>query len=407
MKEGGSRSLSHILRLWARPVAVTAMLFALVTACAPAPSPTTAPSKPAEQATAAPKAPAESPAKPTVAPADKTAQKPTARPTTPTELALYKGSDRQQILEEGARKEGRLTWYTSLAGPIVDRIVDGFKKKYPFVQAEAFRAAENELVTKATQEAQAGQQVFDVMETPPSATRILFEAGLLAPYYSPALAELPDALKTGLKDGVVESATVRVSYIGFGYNTRLVPENAVPKSHADLLNPGLTNKVALAGTSTGHRWVGSVLQAMGEDKGRQFLVEFAEKQKPTVQQVSGKALLDLIAKGEVAASPTIFRDHVLQAEKEQGAPVKWVPLDPVVGNAGQASFAAKTKYPHAALLFLDYLLSDGQQVLRDNYYTVGLDKVSFTPWIPEQGKTAAQIEKDLKLWESLFRSTFR
>ncbi len=36
-----------------------------------------------------------------------------ARPTTVAEIALYKGADRQQILEEGAKKEGKLIFYTT------------------------------------------------------------------------------------------------------------------------------------------------------------------------------------------------------------------------------------------------------------------------------------------------------
>ena len=63
------------------------------------------------------------------------------------------------VLEAGARQEGQLTWYTSLTGPIIDRLLAGYKQKYPFVEPEAFRAAENELLTKSTQEAQAGRQV--------------------------------------------------------------------------------------------------------------------------------------------------------------------------------------------------------------------------------------------------------
>ncbi|MFI5268709.1 MAG: ABC transporter substrate-binding protein, partial [Chloroflexota bacterium] len=34
-------------------------------------------------------------------------------PSTPEQLAAYQGSDRQQILEAGAKKEGTLTWNTS------------------------------------------------------------------------------------------------------------------------------------------------------------------------------------------------------------------------------------------------------------------------------------------------------
>ena len=40
--------------------------------------------------------------------------------------------------------------------------------------------------------------------------------------------------------------------IGFGYNSALIPDNAVPKTQADLLNPALSGKLTLAGTTTGY-----------------------------------------------------------------------------------------------------------------------------------------------------------
>ena len=51
------------------------------------------------------------------------------------EITLYNKPDRQKILVDGARKEGKITWYTSL---IVDQVVrplkEAFEKKYPFIQ---------------------------------------------------------------------------------------------------------------------------------------------------------------------------------------------------------------------------------------------------------------------------------
>jgi iron(III) transport system substrate-binding protein len=340
------------------------------------------------------------------APAKPSGDSGTGPPTALPELAVYQGADRQQLIEAGARKEGKLTWYTSLAGDIIDRLLGGFKEKYPFIQTDVFRGAENELLTRITQEAQAGQHSFDVMESQYTPVRILFDAKLLTPYYSSSLADIPADFKTVVGNNAVNSATVRISYISFGYNTSLLPESAVPKTQDDLMSPALAGKLALAGSSTGHRWIGAVLEARGNDAGRKWLTDFAANQKPVVQQVSGKALLDLIAKGELVASPTIFEDHVSIAS-ESKAPVKWVPIEPVTANIGQGALAAHAPHPNAALLFLDYLLGDGQKVLKASGYSTAKDNVHFKWWSPELGKTADQNEKDAKLWNSLFTATFR
>ena len=64
-----------------------------------------------------------------------------ARAATVEEIALMNRADRQKILVEGARKEGKVSWYTTL---IVDQVVrpvkEAFEKEYPFIQVEYFRA---------------------------------------------------------------------------------------------------------------------------------------------------------------------------------------------------------------------------------------------------------------------------
>ena len=330
-------------------------------------------------------------------------------PKTVAELASYQGADRQQILEAGAAKEGKLVWYTSLAGAAVDQLPAAFKKKYPFIKdVEVFRGAESDIVPKATQELQAGQPSFDVIESQISAIQLLFGAGYMTPFYSPGTKAIPDDFKTKDKGELVQSATDRFSLIGFGYNTDLIPASAVPKTRDDLMNPALRGKLQVTGTNTGQRWVGSILFTLGQDKGKQWLQDLATKQQVKVQQVSGQALLDLIAKGEVAASPTIFRDHAELAALEKKAPVKWVPLDPVVGNTGQDGMSLKATHPSAALLFIDFLLGpDGQKIYHDLQYATASDKLDFKVWVPEAGKNIDQIEKDTKLWSDTFKAIFR
>ncbi len=342
------------------------------------------------------------------APPATTAAPTQAKPLSVTELAAYQGADRQQLLEEGAKKEGRVVWYTSLAGDIIERHAQAFQQKYPYLKVEIFRGAENELLTKATQELQAGQPSFDVIESQITAISLLFEAKAMTPYFTPSAAKIADEFKTKDTGNLIKSATDRISLISFGYNTTLIPESALPKRLEDLLNPALSGKLHAAGSTTGNRWLGSVLYAMGEEKGKQFLNQLATQQKVKVQQVSGQALLDLIAKGEVPASFTIFKDHVDLAAQQKKAPVKWIPLEPVVGNTGQTGMASGAKNPHAALLFIDYLLGEaGAKTFHDNQYTVASDKLDFKIWVPERGKSTAEIDKQAKTWSDLFKSTFR
>lgn len=328
-------------------------------------------------------------------------------PAGATDIARYQAADRQQVLENGARKEGSVSWYTVMAGDAIDATVNGFKKKYPFLTVDVFRADGGDLVTKANQEEQAGRHGFDVVDV--ASPYIDQLASQSTPFYSPSIASYPPELKFGANGALVNTASDWTTIIGFGYNKQLIPESAVPKTLNDLLNPGLTGKLSLAGTGTGWFWVGSVLKGMGDENGKKFLDQFAKQQKPSVQQISGKALLDLVAKGEVPGSPTIFRDHVRQAAEIQKAPVAWVPLEPVATLATKLAYAAKAPHPNAGMLFLDFIMGpDGQQILKDHFYTTaGGDKVPYQLWLPGEGKPGDEAAKENQMWADLFKGYFR
>ena len=83
------------------------------------------------------------------------------------EIALYNKPDRQKILIEGAKKEGKISWYTSL---IVDQVVrpvkEAFEKEYPFLQVEFFRGNSERLVQKMFAEYQ-GNATRSISSTAP------------------------------------------------------------------------------------------------------------------------------------------------------------------------------------------------------------------------------------------------
>ena len=55
-------------------------------------------------------------------------------------IATYQGADREKILEDGAHKEGTLTFYTAM---VVDQairpLVAGFEKRYPYIKVQFVR----------------------------------------------------------------------------------------------------------------------------------------------------------------------------------------------------------------------------------------------------------------------------
>ena len=111
------------------------------------------------------------------------------------EIALYNKPDRQKILAEGARKEGKITWYTSL---IVDQVVrpvkEAFENEYPFLQVEFFRGNSERLVQKMFAEYQGKRYEVDIVDGTVTAPMVK-KGGYLQRFYSPSLSEYPAELK--------------------------------------------------------------------------------------------------------------------------------------------------------------------------------------------------------------------
>src|SRR5262249_32524447 len=150
------------------------------------------------------------------------------------ELVSYTGPDRQKILTEGAKAEGKVVWYTSLSGNYRE-IVDAFKKKYPEIQIEVYRAGSSDVAERLLNEAKAGRYFAYAIETTPGSIMLLRESRILKPDASPELAKYPEDAKTKADASRVYLVTDREAYLGFGYNTRMISSSQVPKNFQDLL----------------------------------------------------------------------------------------------------------------------------------------------------------------------------
>jgi iron(III) transport system substrate-binding protein len=320
-----------------------------------------------------------------------------AKPSTLAELAAYNGADREQSLVAGAKKEGKVVWYTALAGGSYKDLARAFEAKYG-VAVEAYRGASNDLISKVLAESQAKKYLVDVVESSPPLLMLMRAMKRLSPFNVPHLAKFPNETKEDAGKGMVHWATDRESYMGFAYNKDTLPASAVPKNYDGLLNPALKGRMAFVTTDTGSRTVGAVLRIKGE--------EFLKKlrgQELAMHSFSAQALNDLIVSGEVEASPTIFRNHALVAAAK-GAPVVWVPMDIVPASAGSAGLSSEAPHPHAAVLFVDFLFSpDGQKILENYDYGSASKEYGFKRWYIEKGMSIAQVERESDRWEKWLR----
>lgn len=327
------------------------------------------------------------------------------KPTSLAELALYRGPDRQSLLEEGARKEGTLTWYTPGTVPtLVLPTIKAFNKKYPDIKVEYFRGDTRALFTRVTEEYQARRHTFDVLD---DQAPFLYEGRkIMQSFYSPALVNLDeDAVRKepGASDsfwaGHWETCMILM------YNTNKVPKGEAPKTYQDLLNPKWKGKMTLPTTTTGIYWVGNILTHQGEE----FVSRIA-KQDVRVQNISGGALGELVVSGEVPLTPATYTSNAVKS-LAAGAPVGVSFLEPVGCTLYGITLSRNAPHPHAAMLFIDFNLSkDAAEAREPNYASPRKDMVGkgmasgpFKKWyyslVPDAAKTH-------KRWRDVFMQNF-
>lgn len=277
------------------------------------------------------------------------------------ELAHYTGSDRQEVLEEGAKKEGELTVFSSTGDPAIGEMIAAFEKKYPFIDVSVpcCLNSPSDVTTRAVAEFQSGRSEIGVVETFVSGVNALREAGMLTTFATPNSALQIDTATD--PDGYY--LTTRSNQRGLAINTDRIPSSDAPRSYDELLDPKWKGRITVAGGEAATRLV-----AYFEDvEGDAYVDKFAE-QDPQLVEVTTRALADMLISGEVEMSPTVTRAHISGAIAE-GAPVEFISIEPIDSISTAIALPKESPTPHAALLLIDFMSSpEGQQIYIKNGY---------------------------------------
>ena len=125
---------------------------------------------------------------------------------------------------EGAKKEGELAWWSTIAQDQSQKIVDEFMKRYPFIKANYWRSGSVGLHNKILIEARAGRSSWDVVsQTTPEFIYELKQKKLITAYNSPERSHFSTDLKD--KDGYWTGTYALPT--GLGFNTQQVKKEDV------------------------------------------------------------------------------------------------------------------------------------------------------------------------------------
>lgn len=309
-----------------------------------------------------------------------------------------------------AKKEGEVVFYTNLiVNQIVRPLASSFEKKYG-IKVEFIRADSQATILKVVNEFRAGKIQADVWNLS-SGLDSLTDAGVIVKFKAPNADGYPSQYRDPNGTWVATNVYVNTP----GYNTDLVPANAVPKTYQALLDPRWKGKLVWKPNdiSGAVGFIGNILTAWGEQEGMDYLRKLAGQDINTVD-ASARAIVDRVIAGDYPIALQIFNHHTVISQ-EKGAPVSWIAMEPATVSLQIAGITNGAPHPNAALLFVDYMISaEGQQAFQQAGYLPADSNVpAQVPALkPEGGGFKGnvlgpeEINAGLDHWTAVFKQLF-
>jgi iron(III) transport system substrate-binding protein len=256
-------------------------------------------------------------------------------------------------LIERAKRDGRVVLYTSLAPTESAPLAAAFEKKYG-VKVELWRSTSGRVVQRTITEAQARRFAVDVVETNGPEMEMLARENLLAELRSAYLADLPANAIPPHRMWVPD----RLNFFVVGFNTNKVKRAEIPATYEAFVDPKWKGRIALEATDT--EWMATLIKTWGDAKGMDYFRKLSAM-RPDIRE--GHVLLaSLVAAGEVPVGLSMYNSNI-EALKRRGAPIDFVPVQPVVARPQGIGVMKNAPHPNAARLLVDYVLSpEGQMI---------------------------------------------
>jgi iron(III) transport system substrate-binding protein len=189
------------------------------------------------------------------------------------------------------------------------------------------------------------------------------EEGLSQEYESPMNKDLQEWAVKVWKQSKGRTIGVYSGALGFGYNTKLIAQKALPepKCWGDLLNPKLKDEVQVAdpnSSGTAYTLLATVVQLNGEDKGFEYLKALHKNINQYTK--SGAAPAKATSLGETTVGITFMHDMVTMAV--EGGPVKVVaPCEGTGYEIGSMTIIKGARNLDSAKKFYDWALTPAAQ----------------------------------------------
>ncbi len=316
----------------------------------------------------------------------------------PTEFAIGDFSEREAPLVEAARAEGSVTIYSSLPVHVMTPVAAAFRERYG-IETNIWRGGSEEILQRSVTEARAGRHMVDVVETASPEVEGIAREQLLQTIESPVF---DDLMEGSVSEGRAWIISRLIVFVG-AYNTLRVAPADVPQSFEDLMEPKWSGRLTVEANDFG--WIKGMANTLGEDETTSLLRSIVDTNGVGVRDGHG-LITNMLASGEVEFTFTQYYEQAANA-RDQGAPIEVAFLDPVIAVPTGIAMFRNAPHPNAAMLFIEFFLTDGQDILAEyDYIGSNLNRQSLpegmNPVVVEMSDYLDEYQK----WHDLHRDIF-
>lgn len=270
------------------------------------------------------------------------------------------GQARTDALIAAAQEEGTVVFYTASSG--MDPVIEAFEDTYD-ISVQMFVGTSDTVLQRIVQEYEAGFYGIDVFDDAEAFT--VARMGMTYEYINP---ELTDGIPG--YDPATHVAATRLSVYTQAWNSDLVDESEIPDTIDGFTDPKWEGRLSM--DPRDWVWYIGVREFYMNEKGwteeqvddmYRTLASYSRYDKGHTTQAQ------LLLAGEFDASLTVYTQSVdREIEKDAEAPIHWRKSDgrwiePLVFFPQGVTLMKNAPHPAAAMLFEDFLLTEGLVIL--------------------------------------------
>jgi iron(III) transport system substrate-binding protein len=279
---------------------------------------------------------------------------------TPSELyaklAKLPPDQLDQVLYEGAKKEGAVAYASPAEENQVSKLMEGFMSKYPGIKGQSLGGQQEDISNRILAEARAGRSSFDIIGIGTSLGQYR-EANALAEIH-----DLVGDARYPAKFRGKDFYSWNLLSMVIAYNTNLLKASEAPKGYMEILDPKWKGKIAV--DSSPDTWVFGMLNKWGDEKTYDYQKKLIQDQKALIRKGHTNQTNLLIA-GAFPVAVELY-SYKIADMKNQGAPVEMIfPKEFVSAEASGVGISSRAPHPYAALLFARFHIdpNGGQKIL--------------------------------------------